>query len=424
MADLRQFRTADYHVACFTVIAVEFAALEAALDRAHRRPSEIDPRDPNQYAFGEIAGHNVVVCLSGRPGQDPIAASAADLQRTFHYIRYALLVGIGGGVPGGSCDIRLGDVVVATPAHLSSGIAHHDQGKQLSGDFMHLHFPAFPNRALQGAVTRVKATAIRSGAGEILQIMNSILEDHPGFSRPDEADVLFKADYEHVLGRPTCDACDKGRHIRRIARVNPAPQVHHGVIASGNQLIKSAMKRDSLRDLYNVACIEMEAAGIMGTMPSLVIRGISDYADSHKNDQWQANAALAAAAYAKVLLRYVSPLSPSTSQAGTRSAGAVRGSVAPTQIPTADLTGADLLDQRALASGAVNWRESIADLAKVLGLKGDLAARSQMAAALGIDAGPTGSATQNNALRRALIGQLRVENGTFMLPSSLDELRI
>ncbi|KAL4796120.1 nucleoside phosphorylase domain-containing protein [Aspergillus venezuelensis] len=424
MADLWQFRTSDYHVACFTVLAVEFTAIEAALDRPHQRPFVIDPRDPNQYAFGEIAGHNVVVCLSGRPGPDPIAASAADLQRTFHDIRYALLVGIGGGVPGISCDIRLGDVVVATPGHLSSGIAHYDQGKQLSGDFVHLNFPVFPHRALQGAVARVNATAMKSGGSEIAQIMNSILEDHPGFSRPDEADVLFESEYEHILGRPTCDICDKGRQVQRSARDNPAPQVHHGVIASGNQLIKSAIKRDSLRDQYNIVCIEMEAAGIMGTMPSLVVRGISDYADSHKNDQWQAHAALAAAAYARVLLQYVSPLRPSTSQVGTRLEGAVRGSVAPTQIPTADLTVADLLDQRALTSGAVNWRESIKDLAKVLGLAWDLAARSHMAAALGIDAGPTGSAKQNTALRRALMGHLRLENGTLILPNSLDELRI
>ncbi|KAL4734471.1 nucleoside phosphorylase domain-containing protein [Aspergillus similis] len=402
MANLRQFSTSDYHVACFTVIAIEFAALEAVLDRPHQRPSEIDPRDPNQYAFGEIAGHNVVVCLSGRPGQAPIAAGAADLQRTFHYIRYALLVGIGGGVPGSSRDIRLGDIVVATPAHLSSGIAHYDEGKQLSGDFMHLHFPTFPHRALQGAVDRVKAAALNSRGSEILQIMDSILEDHPWFSRPDEEDILFEADYEHVFGRPTCDACDKGRKVQRTARINPAPEVHHG----------SAIKRDSLRDLYNVVCVKMEAAGIVGTMPSLVVRGISDYADSHKNDQWQAYAALAAAAYVRVVLRYVPPLRSSTSQ------------VAPTQIPTADLPVADLLDQRALAGGAVNWRESIVDLAKALGLKHDHAARSQMAAALGIDAGPTGSAKQNNALRRALMGQLRLENRTFILPSFLDELRI
>ena len=48
----------------------------------------------------------------------------------------------------------------------------------------------------------------------------------------------------------------------------------------------------------------MEAAGVMNTIPCLVIRGICGYADSHKNDVWQEYASATAAAYAKLLLRY------------------------------------------------------------------------------------------------------------------------
>jgi hypothetical protein len=51
----------------------------------------------------------------------------------------------------------------------------------------------------------------------------------------------------------------------------------------------------------------MEAAGLMNDFPCIVIRGICDYADSHKNDAWQKYAALSAAAYAKELLGYISP---------------------------------------------------------------------------------------------------------------------
>jgi hypothetical protein len=46
----------------------------------------------------------------------------------------------------------------------------------------------------------------------------------------------------------------------------------------------------------------MEAAGLMNHFPCLVTRGICDYADSHKNKQWQGYAALAAAVYSKELL--------------------------------------------------------------------------------------------------------------------------
>lgn len=52
-------------------------------------------------------------------------------------------------------------------------------------------------------------------------------------------------------------------------------------------------------------CIDMEAAGLMNSFPCMVIRGICDYGDSHKNDRWQRYAAATAAAFAKEFLRFV-----------------------------------------------------------------------------------------------------------------------
>jgi len=61
--------------------------------------------------------------------------------------------------------------------------------------------------------------------------------------------------------------------------------------------------RDQISSEFGeVLCFEMEAAGLMNSFPCLVIRGICDYADSHKNKRWQPYAAGAAAAYAKELL--------------------------------------------------------------------------------------------------------------------------
>ena len=45
----------------------------------------------------------------------------------------------------------------------------------------------------------------------------------------------------------------------------------------------------------------------MNDFPCIVIRGVCDYADSHKNDIWQKYAATAAVAYAKELLQYITP---------------------------------------------------------------------------------------------------------------------
>jgi nucleoside phosphorylase len=87
--------------------------------------------------------------------------------------------------------------------------------------------------------------------------------------------------------------------VNRPRRDREAPVVHYGCIASGNQVIKCGETRDRLAQELGVICFEMEAAGLMDSLPCLVVRGICDYADSHKNKDWQKYAATAAAAYAK-----------------------------------------------------------------------------------------------------------------------------
>jgi nucleoside phosphorylase len=69
--------------------------------------------------------------------------------------------------------------------------------------------------------------------------------------------------------------------------------------------MKDANIRGTLAEKHDILCFEMEAAGLMNSFPCLVIRGICDYADSHKNDEWQGYAAMAAAAYAKDLLKRI-----------------------------------------------------------------------------------------------------------------------
>ena len=67
--------------------------------------------------------------------------------------------------------------------------------------------------------------------------------------------------------------------------------------------MKDAVIRDTLANQHDILCFEMEAAGLMDSFPCVVIRGICDYADTHKNDQWQGYAVTTAAAYAKELLQ-------------------------------------------------------------------------------------------------------------------------
>jgi nucleoside phosphorylase len=85
--------------------------------------------------------------------------------------------------------------------------------------------------------------------------------------------------------------------------------VHYGLIASGNRVIRDATLRDQLNEQFDgrLLCVEMEAAGLMNDFPCIVIRGICDYADSHKNNAWQEHAAAVAAACAKELLHHLRP---------------------------------------------------------------------------------------------------------------------
>lgn len=85
------------------------------------------------------------------------------------------------------------------------------------------------------------------------------------------------------------------------------PAIHYGLIASANQLMKDAVLRDKLVEEKDVLCFEMEAAGLMNHFPCLVVRGICDYSDTHKNKEWQGYAAMAAAAYAKDILCRIAP---------------------------------------------------------------------------------------------------------------------
>jgi nucleoside phosphorylase len=63
--------------------------------------------------------------------------------------------------------------------------------------------------------------------------------------------------------------------------------------------MKDALIRDTIAAERGALCFEMDVAGLVNHFPCLVIRGICDYADSHKNKDWQGYAAMAAPAYAK-----------------------------------------------------------------------------------------------------------------------------
>lgn len=119
-----------------------------------------------------------------------------------------------------------------------------------------------------------------------------------------ERDQLFLTAYKHQPG-PSCDGCDAQQTVSRSDRSSNKPKIHYGTIGSANVVVRDAALRDELSQDMHILCVEMEAAGLMNDFPCLVIRGICDYADSHKNKKWQPYAAALAAAYMKELLAII-----------------------------------------------------------------------------------------------------------------------
>jgi nucleoside phosphorylase len=71
--------------------------------------------------------------------------------------------------------------------------------------------------------------------------------------------------------------------------------------------MKSGEHRDRLVQSEGVVGFEMEGAGVWDNISCIIIKGVCDYADSHKNKAWQSYAAATGAAAAKAFLEYWEP---------------------------------------------------------------------------------------------------------------------
>ncbi|KAL2842123.1 hypothetical protein BJX68DRAFT_278469 [Aspergillus pseudodeflectus] len=315
----------DYTVGWISALPLEMRAARAVLEETHPTLPQ-RPTDSNSYILGAIGGHNVVIsCLPyGVYGTTSAASVLTNMMASFPTLEFALMVGIGGGVPGTAVDVRLGDIVVSKPTGTYGGVVQYDYGKVVSGrGFQQTGTLNQPPQVLLTSIAQLQADRLAATTKEkpLCDILSRAFEQSPelkpGFASPGrDRDQLFAAGYRHVESKETCDMCDRNQIVTRSERdpSSEEPRVHYGLIASGNQVMKDAEIRDQLAKKFDIICFEMEAAGLMNQIPCLVIRGICDYSDSHKNKIWQGYAALTAAAYAKLLLSVVPGHSPSRAE--------------------------------------------------------------------------------------------------------------
>ncbi|KAH8654542.1 hypothetical protein BGZ60DRAFT_568352 [Tricladium varicosporioides] len=299
----------DYQIGIICALATEAAAMVAMLDEIHPRLKK-ENSDDNEYTLGRIGVHNVVIaCLPvGALGNGPASIVASHMQRSFP-IKFGLMVGVGGGVWSKGSDIRLGDVVVSQPTGTHGGVVQWDFGKiGKGGIFQRTGSLDKPPPVLLHALQKLKMFDITDGIN-LEDSLSLMVQNKPRMGQTyryqgDEYDRLFEATYDHE-GDEACDGCDPTLIVPRPARKDPAPRIHYGNIASGNEVMKYGTMRDQIAKEEGVICFEMEAAGLMDNFRCLVIRGICDYADSHKNKIWQPYAAATAAAFTRVLLGFI-----------------------------------------------------------------------------------------------------------------------
>lgn len=190
----------------------------------------------------------------------------------------------------------------------------YDYGKAMAGgEFKQMGILNQPPQILLSAVAKVQS-APRKHSKFLAYLESEDWQDEPEFEDwpQSDSDTLFRPEYYHAEGESTCWKCDLSHKVDRKPRKS-SPAVHYGTIASGDQVMRDAEQRDKISArMGGVLCFEMEAAGLMNRFNCLVVRGICDYCDSHKDKTWQPRAAAVAAAWAKELLRNISTVDVQT----------------------------------------------------------------------------------------------------------------
>lgn len=290
-------------VGIITALPHEYAAVKVLLES--QRPIFVSGRGAGrQYLYGEVpepngGRHQIVLALLPDTGNNQASTRAALLLEHFPSVHTIIMSGIAGGVPNPAKPaehVRLGDIVVSN----REGVVQYDFGKEELGDgkveFTPRHPPRPPSASLVETARLLQAGELE-GERPWVQYINRSVE-RLSAARPSAAtDVLVSSTNPgEVITHPLDQR-----------RAKDLPRVFLGPIASSGTLLKNPLKRDHLRDRFGVKAVEMEGSGIADAawtveVQYLVVRGVCDYCDGNKGDDWQMYAAVVAAAYTRALL--------------------------------------------------------------------------------------------------------------------------
>ena len=295
-----------YTVGWVCALSVELAAAKGLLDETHGEPQTQPNGDHNAYTLGRIHEFNVVIaCLPASVyGTSSAANLVGAMWTTFPSLKIGFFVGIGAGIPSFAessiRDIRLGDVLVGT------GVVDYEMRKKYDGGrVLSTGHQDKPSRILLAPIQRLRADH-EDRSSRINQYIDDMIQKDP-----DKGSFAYRASMTDQLCQPCLlgSNCAGNKNVTvprsRPDRSSCHAMIHYGAIASGNTLCRDRGFREEIREKFDAICFDMEAAGVMNNFNGLVVRGISDYADCHKNDDWHSYAAASAAGYVKLLLSYV-----------------------------------------------------------------------------------------------------------------------
>ncbi|WYZ43460.1 hypothetical protein EsH8_VI_001159 [Colletotrichum jinshuiense] len=358
----RPSRREEFEIAVVCALPLEYDAVALAFDEFWGDHSDMYGRakgDPNTYSNGRIGRYNVVLALLPNMDKENPASATARLRSSYTGLRLVFLTGICSGVPSPRSDqeIVLGDVVISTT------IVQYDYSPQHPDNFT-LRNTVYDNLGRFNKDIRPLLATFRTNVGRerlqrgALQFLRQIQENAAGerkqqarYHRPNASeDNLFNPEYQHKHLDPSdcgcvehaCEAaqaascnelrCDTAQLVsrERLDTIQDSGQhdkkgddqlkIHFGCIGSGNVVLKSGEDRDRIARKHGIIAFEMEGADMWDDLPCIVVKGVCDYADGHKNKRWQAYAAATPASVLKALLaRYVQPDKPASdhSSAGT-----------------------------------------------------------------------------------------------------------
>lgn len=339
MAAIKPTSRADFRIAIICALPREADAVTLLFDEFWDDDGDAFGKakgDTNTYITGRLGIHNIVLVIAPAMGTTNATSTATCLRLSFPGIKLALLIGVCGGIPKiNGHDVFLGDVVISrTLVQFDYGrqYPHHFAVKKTIDDSL-----GRANKEIRSLLATVEMEFGRRRLAAKAQVHLKSLQEaairerrgakysYPGMIK----DRLYLPSYHHRHQKSCDNCCSESNSMCELAtrascedlgcsdanlvkRERPSggggggggnePALYIGCLASGNTVMKSGGDRDRISAEHGIIAFEMEGTGAWDEIPCIVVKGICDFSDSHKNKGWQDYAAATAAAVGRALL--------------------------------------------------------------------------------------------------------------------------